>query len=307
MTDTLITRPQTGPAPTTVPSDVPPLVRTALAEDLAAAGDLTTTATVPADACGTAYLVARGEGVLSGTAFLTQTYAELDPAVQVTLQRADGAPLAAGDHVARLQGPARSILTGERVALNFVGHLSGVATATRRMADLVAHTRARVCDTRKTTPGLRAAEKRAVVDGGGVNHRFGLYDAILVKDNHLGLAGGLEAVLDRLARRAGHLVRVEVEVDTLEQLRTVLATDAARLAAGAAPVVHAVLLDNLGPEVLAAAVALVRTHPAPVLIEASGGITAATATAVAEAGVDLISSGALTHSAPSLDVALDLT
>lgn len=295
--------PTTHPAP---PPDVDPLVHAALAEDLGLAGDLTTTATVAAEATGTVHLVARGEGVLSGVDFLTRTYAVLDPTVQVTLLRADGARVSAGDRLAEVHGPARSILTGERVALNFLGHLGGVATATRRVADLVAHTGARVCDTRKTTPGLRAAEKRAVLDGGGLNHRFGLHDAILVKDNHLGLGGGLEAVLERLAARTGNLVRVEVEVDTVEQLRTVLAFDTTRLAAGLPPVVHAVLLDNMGPAVLAEAVSLVRTHPVPVVTEASGGITAATVATVAASGVDLISSGALTHSAPALDVALDL-
>ncbi|HET7303422.1 MAG TPA: carboxylating nicotinate-nucleotide diphosphorylase [Segeticoccus sp.] len=306
MTQPLLEPTVTGTPCLPPPPDVVPLVRAALAEDLGTAGDLTTTATVPAEATGTAYLVAREEGVLSGLDFLTQTYAGLDPAVHVTLRRADGAPVAPGDVVADVTGPARSLLTGERVALNFVGHLSGVATATRRMADLVADTATRVCDTRKTTPGLRAAEKRAVVHGGGVNHRFGLHDAILVKDNHIGLGGGLEEVLERLTDRGGHLVRVEVEVDTLDQLRALLVTEAERVTGGGRPAVHAVLLDNLPPAGLREAVDLVRRHPVPVLTEASGGITEATVAAVAEAGVDLVSSGALTHSARSLDVALDL-
>lgn len=290
----------------TVPLDVSPLVRSALAEDLGLAGDRTTEATVPADARGTAYVVVREAGTVSGTDFVVETYAVLDPLVEVTVRTSDGTRVGPGDVVAEVSGPSRSILAGERVALNFLGHLSGVATATRRLVDLVAGTDARICDTRKTLPGLRAAQKRAVVHGGGVNHRFGLHDAVLVKDNHIGLGGGLEAVLARLDRSSGHLVRVEVEVDTLEQLRALLEHDAKQLASGAPPSVHAVLLDNMPPRLLREAVALVREHPAPLTTEASGGITGETVAAIAATGVDLISSGSLTQSVRALDVAVDL-
>lgn len=289
-----------------VPADVAPLVKRALAEDLGLAGDLTSDLTVPVDARGTALVVAREAGVVSGMAFVTSTYAALDPTVDVRLAVVDGARVAAGQRLAEVTGPARSILAGERVALNFLGHLSGVATATRRLSDLVQHTHTRICDTRKTVPGLRAAQKRAVLHGGGVNHRYGLHDAVLVKDNHIGLGGGLAAVLNRLTEGTGHLVRVEVEVDTLDQLRELLAAEADRLDRGGHPAVHAVLLDNMSPSDLSVAVALVRRHPAPILTEASGGITEARVTALAEAGPDVISVGALTHSVRSLDVALDL-
>lgn len=289
-----------------IPLDVTEAVSAALTEDLGLVGDLTTTLTVPAEATGTATVVAREDGTVSGTDFISATYAVLDPAVHVSLTAEDGERVTAGQVIAVVTGPSRTILTGERVALNFLGHLSGVATATSRLVDLVAHTSTRICDTRKTTPGLRAAEKRAVVHGGGTNHRFGLHDAVLVKDNHIGLGGGLDAVLDRLAEGTGHLVRVEVEVDTLEQLRTVLKSESERIAHGAHPAVHAVLLDNMSPAEIREAVALVEGHPATVVTEASGGVSEGTVVALAEAGPDVISSGALTHSAPSLDVALDL-
>ncbi len=297
---------RSAPALTGAATSVSGLVRRALEEDLGDAGDLTSALAVPADASGRAVLVARADGVVSGTAFVTATYALLDPAVEVTVELADGTRVRSGETVATVTGPARSLLTGERVALNFVGHLSGVATATRVLVDLVAHTAARVCDTRKTTPGLRAAEKLAVVHGGGVNHRFGLHDAVLVKDNHIALAGGIAAVLDRLAAGTGHLVRVEVEVDTLDQLDELLGLEEARLAAGNAPAVHAVLLDNMGPDLVRDALERVRAHPAHVVTEVSGGVTPSTVAALAEAGPDVISCGALTHSAPALDVALDL-
>lgn len=281
------------------------VVTTALEEDLGEVGDLTTRLTVPAEATGTAYLVVREEGVLSGTAAFTQTYATLDPRVEIRWWATDGDLVAPGTKVAELTGPARSLLTGERVSLNLLGRLSGIATRTRTFVRLVEGTPTRIVDTRKTTPGLRALEKAAVRDGGGANHRFGLHDAVLVKDNHIGLGGGLRAVLGRLADGAGHLVQVEVEVDTLDQLDELLAYDAARVAAGVAPVVHAVLLDNMSPDQVAAGVARVRAHPAPVVVEVSGGVTESTVRALAEAGADVISVGALTHSVRCLDVALD--
>ncbi len=282
------------------------VVRTALAEDLGLSGDLTTQVAVPSDAVGTAYVTAREEGVLSGADAATATFAAVDPSVTIAWHQQDGDSLRAGTTLARIDGPSASILTGERVALNLLGHLSGIATRTRRFVDLVDGTGARIVDTRKTTPGLRALEKRAVVHGGGVNHRFGLHDAILVKDNHIGLGGGLHAVLDRLARHTGHLVRVEVEVDTLDQLRDVLSFDAKRLAQEQPPVVHAVLLDNMTPEGVREGVDAVRAHPAPVVVEVSGGVSETTVRDLALAGPDVISVGALTHSVTCLDLGLDL-
>ncbi|TWP34013.1 carboxylating nicotinate-nucleotide diphosphorylase [Leekyejoonella antrihumi] len=286
--------------------DLSRVVEHALAEDLGLVGDLTTQVTVSAEVTGTAYLTARVPGVLSGARAVDATFAAVDPHVQVDWQRHDGDTLGAGDTIAIFSGRAASILTGERVALNLIGHLSGIATRTRGFVDLVAGTDTRIVDTRKTTPGLRSLEKRAVVDGGGVNHRFGLHDAILVKDNHIGLGGGLEAVLARLATHTGHLVRVEVEVDTLDQLAVVLKHDAVRLEEHSAPVVHAVLLDNMTPAQVAEGVALVRAHPAAVVVEVSGGVDETTVRDLALAGADVISIGALTHSVTCLDLGLDL-
>ncbi|MHB1064453.1 MAG: carboxylating nicotinate-nucleotide diphosphorylase [Georgenia sp.] len=267
------------------------LVRQALLEDLGRAGDLTTDAIVPSDARATAALVARDVGVVAGTDLARLAFVLVDPAVTVTTERGDGARVTPDDVIATVSGPARGILTAERVALNFLGHLSGVATATAQIADAIAHTSARVTGTRKTTPGLRAVEKHAVLAGGGVNHRFGLDDAVLIKDNHIAVAGGVRPAIDRARAGVGHLVKIEVEVDTLDQLREVLADP-----------VDAVLLDNFGPAALAEAVALVGGR---MITEASGRVTAATAPALAETGVDLISAGWLTHSAPVLDIGLD--
>lgn len=280
-------------------------VARALEEDLGT-GDVTSEATVPEDARARARIVQKEPGVVCGLEVVAETMRQcgvedVDKLV-VEGQWREHVPA----EVLLASGSARGLLAAERTALNFLGHLSGVATVTRRLVDLVAGTDARICDTRKTLPGLRAAQKRAVVHGGGVNHRFGLHDAVLVKDNHIGLGGGLEAVLARLDRSSGHLVRVEVEVDTLEQLRALLEHDAKRLASGAPPSVHAVLLDNMPPQLLREAVALVREHPAPLTTEASGGITGETVAAIAATGVDLISSGSLTQSVRALDVAVDL-
>jgi nicotinate-nucleotide pyrophosphorylase (carboxylating) len=271
-----------------------PLVRRALEEDLGRAGDLTTDATVAPHLRAVGRLVARRPGRIAGLPIAAAAFRLLDPAVEVELAAADGDDVAAGAVLAVVRGPARPILTAERVALNFLGHLSGIATAT---ADLVRRVEAaapgcRVACTRKTTPGLRALEKYAVRAGGGVNHRFGLDDAVLIKDNHLAVAGGVAAAVARVRQRVGHLVKVEVEVDTLEQLDQALAAG-----------VDAVLLDNMTPEQLREAVARVAGRATT---EASGGITPDTAAAVAATGVDLLSAGWLTHSAASLDVALDL-
>lgn len=271
-----------------------PLVRRALEEDLGRAGDLTTDATVAPHLRAVGRLVARRAGRVAGLPIAAAAFRLLDPAIEVELAAADGDDVPAGAVLAVVRGPARPILSAERVALNFLGHLCGIATAT---ADLVRRVEAaapgcRVACTRKTTPGLRALEKYAVRAGGGVNHRFGLDDAVLIKDNHLAVAGGVAAAVARVRQRVGHLVRVEVEVDTLEQLDQALAAG-----------VDAVLLDNMTPGELREAVARVAGRATT---EASGGVTPDTAAAVAATGVDLLSAGWITHSAPSLDVALDL-
>jgi len=268
-------------------------VERALDEDLGRAGDVTSIATVPPGIAGRGAVVARAAGVIAGLPVLEAAFRKLDPQVNLTAEVRDGAAVAAGTVLMTVEGQARALLGAERVALNFLGHLSGVATATAAFVRLVAGTHARVCCTRKTTPGLRALEKYAVRCGGGFNHRFGLDDAILIKDNHIALAGGVRAVLKRARAVAGHLVKIEIEVDTLDQLREVLDTSLA----------DAVLLDNMDPPTLAAAVKLVGGR---LVTEASGGITHASAAAVAATGVDYISSGAITHSAVNLDVGMDI-
>jgi nicotinate-nucleotide pyrophosphorylase (carboxylating) len=268
-------------------------VRAALREDLGRAGDITSAATIPPDATAEAVFGARQEGVLSGLALAEAAFRESDPTVIFTAMKHDGDRLGKGDVAARVSGPARSVLSAERVALNYLCHLSGVATATAALVAAVAHTRARICDTRKTLPGLRTFEKYAVRCGGGWNHRFGLDDAILIKDNHIAVAGGVVPAIERARAHAGHMVRLEVEVDSLRMLREALT---------ARP--DAVLLDNMTPEILREAVDIVAGRA---ITEASGGITLATVAAVAESGVDYISSGWITHSAPSLDLGLDIT
>jgi nicotinate-nucleotide pyrophosphorylase (carboxylating) len=215
----------------------------------------------------------------------------MDPSIMFTRAKADGDRIASGDVVASISGNARAILTGERVALNYLGRMSGIATLTRHYADAIAGTKAAIVDTRKTTPGLRAFEKYAVRCGGGQNHRTGLFDAILIKDNHIVAAGGVEAALTRARAHAGHMVKIEIEVDTLQQLDRVLEHK-----------VDVILLDNMPPETLREAVARVAGRA---LTEASGGVNLDTVRGIAEAGVDLISVGALTHSAPVLDLGLD--
>lgn len=278
------------------PSLLEPFVRRTLAEDLGLAGDLTTDAIIPADHRSTFRVVARQPGVISGVGAASLAWQLLDPALRVDVHRGEGARVAPGDVVAEVAGPTRALLTGERVALNLLGHLSGVATATAGLVAAVAHTRARIACTRKTTPGLRALEKAAVRAGGGVNHRFGLFDAVLIKDNHIAAAGSLPEAIRRARAAVGHLVSIEFEVDALEQLEAVLA-DPDLVAA-----TRVVLLDNMGPDTLRAAVAMVDGR---LVTEASGRVTAETAPALAEAGVDLISAGWITHSAPVLDLGLD--
>jgi nicotinate-nucleotide pyrophosphorylase (carboxylating) len=270
---------------------IEPLVRMALLEDLGRAGDLTTDAIVPAEARATTALVARQPGVVAGLDLARLAFQLIDPQIAMRIERNDGTTLAAGDVIAVLSGPARGILTAERVALNFLCRLSGIATATASVVAAVKDTKARIVCTRKTTPGLRAVEKYAVRVGGGSNHRFGLDDAVLIKDNHVAIAGGVTAALTRAKQAVGHLVKLELEVDSLAQLREALEHG-----------VDAVLLDNMSPETLSEAVAIVAGRA---VTEASGRITPATAPSIAATGVDLISIGWLTHSVSVLDIGLD--
>ena len=268
------------------------LLRRALEEDLGLAGDLTTNAVVPPGERIAGRIAARRAGCVAGLPIAARAYAMVDPEVVFVPLVADGALVQANGVLATVEGPARAVLTGERVALNVLGHLSGIATVTRELVDAIAHTRARIVCTRKTTPGLRALEKYAVRVGGGSNHRFGLDDAVLIKDNHIAIAGSVAEAVRRVRATVGHLVKVEVECDTLEQLDEALGCP-----------VDAVLLDNMPPPTLRQAVARAGGR---VVTEASGGITLATARTVAETGVDLLSVGWITHSAPSFDVGLDL-
>lgn len=269
-----------------------PLVEQALVEDLGRAGDLTSDAVVPARLETEARIVARRAGRIAGLEVAAAAFRKLDPAVEVIFESRDGEDAAAGATLAVVRGRARALLSAERTALNFLGHLSGVATVTRDVVAKVAGTGARVVCTRKTTPLLRALEKWAVRAGGGSNHRFGLDDAVLIKDNHRAIAGSAAEAVMCARRSVGHLVKIEIEVDDLEELEAILALG-----------VDAVLLDNMTPAQLRAAVEIVAGRA---ITEASGGITPQTARAMAESGVDLLSIGWLTHSAPVLDVALDL-
>jgi nicotinate-nucleotide pyrophosphorylase (carboxylating) len=266
-------------------------VADALAEDLGLAGDLTTDATVAADAHADAVIASRQTGVIAGLDLAQEAFAAMDASVRFERVKADGDRVDKGDVVARISGNARAILTGERVALNYLGRLSGIASLTRRYVDAIAGTTAAIADTRKTTPGLRAFEKYAVRCGGGRNHRTGLFDAILIKDNHIVAAGGVETAIARARAYAGHMVKIEVEVDTLDQLALVLNHN-----------IDAVLLDNMAPDTLAKAVKMVGGK---IITEASGGVSLTTVRGIADTGVDLISIGALTHSASVLDLGLD--
>ena len=273
----------------------PELVRRALAEDVGR-GDVTTQATIAPGTRSSARFVARQAGVVAGLPIAALTFALLDPAVQFETLTPDSSHVAAGDTLARVTGEAAALLTGERTALNFLGRLSGIATLAARCVAAVAGTRARIVDTRKTTPGLRLLEKYAVRMGGASNHRAGLDDGILIKDNHIAAAGSLTLAVQRARAHASHLLKIEVECDSEEQAREAIAAGA-----------DAILLDNMTPDQLRHAVALIRERAPRVVIEASGGIGTdlATLAAVAATGVDLISLGALTHSAPNFDVGLD--
>lgn len=270
---------------------IEPLVRAALLEDLGRGGDITTDAVVPAQARAETALVARQAGIVAGLDLASLAFRLVEPAIEIRIERPDGTRLAPGDRVATIEGPARGVLTAERVALNFLGHLSGVASATATLVDAVKGHKARICCTRKTMPGLRALQKYAVRVGGGANHRLGLDDAVLIKDNHVAAAGGIKPAILAARAHVGHLVKIEVEVDTLSQLEEALAVG-----------IDAVLLDNMKPDELAKAVRMIDGRA---IAEASGRITPATAPAIAAAGVDLISAGWLTHSASVLDIGLD--
>ena len=268
------------------------VLKAALEEDLGEVGDITSRSVAPRENLLSARVVTREAGVVAGLRMSLTSFEMVDPTVKSVQLVADGTAVERGAALASVKGPARAVLAAERTCLNVLGHLSGIATATRGLVDLVAHTTATIVDTRKTTPGLRALEKYAVRAGGGHNHRFGLFDAVLIKDNHLGPAGGVGRAVVEAKARVGHMVKVEVEVEDLGGLQ-------AAIEAGA----DAVLLDNMGPADLEAAVELAAGR---IVLEASGGITPATVAAVAESGVDLISMGWITHSAPRLDVALDV-
>ncbi|WP_349959509.1 carboxylating nicotinate-nucleotide diphosphorylase [Rhizobium sp. ZPR3] len=270
---------------------VEPLVRNALVEDLGLAGDVTSTAVIPATHRSRVAMVNRQPGVVAGLDASELAFQLVDPAIVMTRHVPDGTKVGVGEVIATVEGPSRGLLTAERTALNFLGHLSGIASVTGSIVEAIASTKASIVCTRKTTPGLRALEKYAVRAGGGMNHRFALYDAVLIKDNHVAIAGGIAEAIRRAKAGAGHMVKIEVEVDTLAQLREAMQEG-----------VDAVLLDNMTPDQLREAVDIVGGRA---ITEASGRITPATAAVIAASGVDLISVGWLTHSAPTLDIGLD--
>ncbi len=273
------------------PLEIDDAVTRALAEDLGRAGDVTSIATIPESTPARSVVVARKGGTIAGLPLLAACFTRLAPDISITAKARDGDTVAAKTPLMTIAGPARAVLSAERAALNFLGHLSGIATATAAFVRQAGKTR--ICCTRKTTPGLRALEKYAIRCGGGFNHRFGLDDAILIKDNHVAVAGGVRPVLERARSAAGHLVKIEIEVDSLDQLAEVLETGLADV----------VLLDNFDIASMKKAVGIVAGK---LVIEASGGVTLDNIAEIAATGVDYASSGALTHSSPSLDVALDI-
>jgi len=277
--------------PALSPVILEPIVRMALAEDLGRGGDITSDNVIPSEARARVVMATRESGVIAGLDAAETAFRIVDASLTIKRLKPEGAEVKAGDEVMEIEGHARSILTAERVALNFVGHLSGIATLTQKMVRAVGNHKAKICSTRKTTPGLRALEKYAVRAGGGINHRLGLDDAILIKDNHIAIAGGVTPALRRAKESAGHMIKIEIEVDTLEQLREVLTQGA-----------DVIMLDNMSLEDMAEAVKLV---DGCAIVEASGGVTLERIPKIAATGVDMISSGALTHSAPNFDIGLD--
>jgi len=266
-------------------------VARALKEDFGDAGDITTAATIPADAKAKAVVAARKPGAIAGVDAALAAFRLTDPAITITIEKDDGARVQKGDVILSIEGPARGVLSAERVALNFMGHLCGIATATAALVDAVKDTSAKIVCTRKTTPGLRAFEKHAVRCGGGHNHRFGLYDAVMIKDNHIAASGGIAKALSAARAAVGHMVKIEIEVDGIDQLEEALRNGA-----------DVVLLDNMTPADLKRAVEI---NKGRAVLEASGNVTIDTVRAIAETGVDVISSGWITHSAPNLDLGLD--
>jgi len=266
-------------------------VKRALAEDLGGGSDITTASIIPPDKTMKAVMRARQEGILCGAEIAVASFHAVDPSLKVTVHLQDGSKIAPGEDILSVEGAAASILTAERTALNFITHLSGIATMTGKYVDAVSGTKAAIMCTRKTLPGLRAFQKYAVRCGGGQNHRFGLYDAVLIKDNHIAVAGGVGAAIEKVLSFTNRNVKIEVEVDTTEQLEEALRHD-----------VDVVLLDNMTPDMLRRAVKMAEGK---CLTEASGGINIGNVGAVAQTGVDMISIGALTHSAPALDIGLD--
>ena len=272
-----------------------PMVERALAEDFGNSGDITARLLVPESATGSLVIRARETGVIAGMQAAQMTYDLVDPSVRFEILAPTGSSVDAGDIIARISGPSRSLLSAERVALNFLGRMSGVATLTSKYVELISGTSARIAATRKTTPGLRALEKQAVLAGGGFTHRESLSAAIMVKDNHIALAGGVDAALKAIKKNADHMTKVSVEVDTLEQLKKVLVWGP-----------DVVLLDNMGREKLEDAVKIARDFEGRTpTLEASGGVNLRTVKELAETGVDVISIGALTHSAPNFDIGMD--
>jgi len=267
-------------------------VRAALEEDLGHGRDVTSEVTVPMGATATATLVAREDGVLAGVIVALSAFSLIDSGLDLIVHGADGDPLTSGFEIAQIEGSARSLLMAERVALNFISHMSGVATLTNRYVQAIEGTGAEICDTRKTLPGLRPFQKYAVNMGGGSNHRLGLDDAILIKDNHIAVAGDIRQALDQARLIAGHTVKIEIEVETLEQLEAVLASGNADI----------VMLDNMDIKTLEKAIQMAKGQ---VITEASGGVTLESVHEIAKTGVDYISVGALTHSVKALDIALD--
>lgn len=277
------------------PSDLFKLASDFLAEDVGR-GDITTQCTLPTAMMARGRFLAKQDMVLAGLEIADAVFAVLEAPVEIEAFAADGERVKAGDVFARVRGPADVLLMGERTALNLLQRLSGIATLTRAFVEAVAGTKAKIVDTRKTTPGLRMLEKYAVLMGGGYNHRFGLDDGVLIKDNHLALAGSIKEVIERARRSVGHLHKIEIEVRTLDQLRDALAARA-----------DVIMLDNMTPEMTEEAVRIARAAAPEVLLEASGSITLETVRRYAEAGVDLISVGALTHSAPAVDISLKIS
>ncbi|MBC6402858.1 MAG: carboxylating nicotinate-nucleotide diphosphorylase [Hyphomonadaceae bacterium] len=284
--------PELSPLPPVV---IEPVIRRALEEDFGAAGDVTANLLVPEKNTARLYFRSRSDGVIAGMQAARMTCAMVDATIEFGIRKGDGVSVKPGDIVATADGPVRSMLMAERTVLNFLGRLSGIATLTSKYVDLVKGTRARIAATRKTTPGLRVLEKHAVLAGGGYTHRQTLSDAILIKDNHIALSGGIENALVGVMKHADHMVRISIEVDTLEQLKHALPYGP-----------HVVLLDNMTPDRLREAVEIVNRFygPRPTL-EASGGVNLDTVKAIAEAGIDVISVGAITHSATNFDIGLD--